>query len=524
MLSNDIEQYFAQSPYIPLILSLILLFTIILQCFAKKRFYKVRFILSFLLVFASIFVLIFYGEIKEDPTALTITNYCFLALDAAVFIILITTLDFSISNEMLQKELTRSLDETKFFVLLDKKDRVKDISELFVKDLGIEPHEAIGKNIFDVIEMKYYIVGLNGADVLKNDVKKYYAHYGKRAEKGTNSKIELLVQTEDAAVNAIYFNESVIFSGEKYKGRVLIGDKKNEETLIGMEAQLESANTELDLLKERFVTLIGKTNDGIFFNYLNKKVIWFNDILVKRLLLNGNSLDAAEFYRNIHPEDIAYYQEVMGNLKNEDYSITYRYNTGAYYVYVKEMGHKIVNDKTIELCGIMSILDDVRYEKTETALDSVGNENEMQVRFKQLLATDQVFEVVYFKMDSIPEINEACGRAIGNMMMAQYVSVFRDKFITDNLLFRVAGLEFVAFITNYNRMESLKTNLRNEEKILHLTAEYAGQKILCDVKMGLTYSNDTTSPKDSINNAKRACKIAQNEQFTSSFAYFRDLR
>ena len=157
----------------------------------------------------------------------------------------------------------------------------------------------------------------------------------------------------------------------------------------------------------------------------------------------------------------------MKHQLSNDYNLTYRYNVGSHYVYIKENGHRIMNGKIVELCGIMSVLDDYSYEKTDTPLDTVAGEPEMLSRLNALNKADKVFQVVHFKVASIPDINEQFGRSMGNMMLGQYVNFFKQSFVTENQLYRISGLEFVAFITDYRKMDILKSNLNNNEKILH---------------------------------------------------------
>ena len=516
--------YLNQSPIIPLALSALITFIIIMQCFAKHMIFKVRLLLSFLLTFAAALCLFFHKEIQSSTDLwINFERFGLVGIDILVCILFFTTIDLSLSNEKLHKILTKSLDETKYFVLLDKKDRVKEISTLLARDIDIKPENAIRKNFFDVIENKYRIVGLNGEESSKKYIKKYFEHYERKVKEGENNNLEINILDDNARHDALYFNESPIFSRGKYKGRILIGDKKNEETLVGMEKELSDKNSELDLIRSRFLTILYKTSDGIFFNNLNDKSIWFNDILVKRLCLNGNTVDSNDFYANIHPDDMPLYKDVLNGIE-EDYSITYRYNTGAYYVYVKEQGNKVISGNTIELCGTMSVIDNYRYEKTDTALDSVGSEPEMLARFKALQANDSVFQVVYFRVASIPEINEKYGRGIGNMMLSEYVNFFKQTFVVDNYIYRTSGLEFVAFITNYNKMEMLKSQLRNDEQILHASANLAGEKINTEIYMGISYSNDTPNPNDALGNAKNSLKIAANDNYSSSYAYFKDIR
>lgn len=523
--------YINQSPLIPVIFTGLVVIIVLLQCLVKRKFLKVRLILTLVNCFASVLLLVCFSDIKKanevvgNDSYLILTYVGMILIELAAFGLLFSTLDFSITNEKFQRVLTASLDESKFFVFLDKKDRIKAISTHFLENLEIQESTALRKNFFDVIEMKYRIIGLNGEEALKSDIKKFFLHYDKRAKEGEKTPIEINIQSEEGQENSYYFIEDPIFTRGNYQGRILMGEMKDEESLIGMERDLTQAQNELDLIRSRFTTLIYKTNDGIFFNNVTNHSIWVNDVLVEKLSLNGNSLDSSEFYSNMHPDDVALYQNILGSNRGEDYEVTYRYNTGSYYVYVKEVGQKIVQNNTVEFVGIMNVVDDFRFEKTNTILDSIGTEAELMNRYKQLLSDENnVFMTVHFKVASIPEINEKYGRPVGNMMLSQYVAYIKKNYVNNNYIYRVSGLEFVAFITSYNRMEALKNSLINEEKILHVSATYASEKVATEVYMGISYSSDPGNRKDTLKNARYALKYASNPQFKSSYAFYKDVK
>ncbi len=524
----DIWSFIAQSPIIPLVISTIILIIILVQCFMKHIFYKARFIISFAMVFIAALLFVFYDKIKEsssdNPLWLNVTNIAFISLELISLITLFVTVDFTLSNEKISKELTNSLNETKYYVLLDKKDRVKEMSKLLEKDLDYSDGTYYKKNIFDVIEKKYRIIGMNDEEAYKADLKKFFNHYGDKVEEGKVNKLIINLEDDNAVHSAMYFNETTIFINGKYKGRILIGDKKDKNSLLGVESELAEVKENLDLISERFIVVLNNSSDGIFFNTLSLKQIWFNDVLVKKLNLNGNSMSSNEFYKNIAPENLSLYQEQMTKLSNDEYNITYKYNTGGGYVYIKEVGKKIVTDNVVELCGIMHVFGDFGYQKTDSPLDQVGDEMKMKLQLKKLINEGKTFEVVYFKCESIPDINQAYGRAIGNEMLSQYVKVIHENFVSDDMIYRVSGLEFVAFITNYNRMEALKAGLNNEERLLHVSATFGDRKIVSEVKMGISFTNDTMNPADVIQNAYQALKIASNEQYAASFAYYKDIK
>lgn len=520
-------KYISQSPVIALAISGLVVIIVLLQCLTKKRFLRLRFILACIVTFMAGMVLFFFGEIeKQNNEFYMVLTYLGLALiEVLALIILLSTIDFSMTSEKFQKTLTTSLDENKYYVFLDKKDRIKNISTCLLNNLELNEENALYKNFFDVIEMKYRIIGLNDEEALKDDIKKYYNHYEKKVNEGDRNQVVINLQNEDGMEGAYYFDEEVIFNHGKYAGRILLGDMKDKDSLIGMEKELSSVQGELDLIRSRFTSVLYKTNEGIFFNNITNNSVWVNDVVVEKLALNGNSLTQEEFFMNMHPDDIALYQSVLKNTRTDDYEVTYRYNTGSLYVYVKEVGQRIALNGTIEYCGVMHVIDDYRFEKTGTVLDTCGTELDLMNRYKQLLNEENnVFLVVCFKIATIPDVNEKFGRAIGNMVLSEYINFFKKNYITTGNIYRTSGLEFVAFVTAYNRMEALNSALRNEEKILHVSANYANEKIQTQIYMGLSASSDTGNKKETLAQAKDALRIASNPQYKSSYAYYKDVK
>ena len=205
------------------------------------------------------------------------------------------------------------------------------------------------------------------------------------------------------------------------------------------------------------------------------------------------------------------------------YELTYRYNTGSYYAYIKENGERIVTDSGVELCGIMKVVDDYSFEHTNTSLDEIKGSVELNGKLKNLVEYNKSFLAVSFKINDIPEINEKYGRAIGTQMICAFVERFKKNFAVENYVYRVSGLEFVALITEYNKMETLKNYLRKEDELLVLKANYGAVSIQTDIFMGLSYSNDE-NPKNTVKNARSAMRVASSSNYASKYAYYKDIR
>ena len=221
--------YISQSPIIPVIFAGLVVIIVLLQCLVKRRFLKVRLVLSLINTFTAVLLLVFFVEIEKKNEAIGNDAYLIwtyigmFTIEVAAFALLFSTIDFSITNEKFQKTLTTSLDETKLFVFLDKKDRVKVISSCFLANLGIEEEQALRKNFFDVIEEKYRIIGMNQEAALKNDLKKFFYRYDKRVQEGVKTPLEINIQSDDGQEGSFYFVEDPIFSRGTYQGRLLMG-------------------------------------------------------------------------------------------------------------------------------------------------------------------------------------------------------------------------------------------------------------------------------------------------------------
>lgn len=513
---------FYQHPLIPLVLLSLTLILLVKQSLNQHKLFKIRLFIVAILVFIASLALFFNNQIEQSNFKTT-ACYCYLGLDVINAIILFFSFNSSNSHNKYHDFLFSTIDESKIFVLLDKKDRVKEASKLLSSDLSIDFEEMYGKNFFDIIEKKYRIIGINDVECDSNYLKDYFKNSNKLTE---ISKIDLKLKLLDDDTSYYLLEKNIFGNNNKFKGRILIGDKKNKESLMGIENKLSDTEQELEVIKNRFVTILEKTTEGIYFNDITNGYIWVNDVLVTKLALKGNSLSTDEFLKLIHPDDLPLYKEKISNIskENPEYSTSYRFYTGYNYVFVKETGKKIISGNNVEFCGIMFPIDNYRFERTDTLLDEIQGEPELNARFSMLCKEDRVFLAVRMKLDSIPMINEKYGRSIGNYAMNQYIQFFKDKFVNDNYIYRVSGLEFVCLIVDYQKMDNLNKKLVNGEKILHVEAEYLNDKISTTIYMGLSYSNDSPDHTSTLNNCKEALKFASNKQVNSNFAYYKDIK
>ncbi|MDE6407582.1 MAG: PAS domain-containing protein, partial [Anaeroplasmataceae bacterium] len=390
-----------------------------------------------------------------------------------------------------------------------------------LEDLGLSAEEVYKKNIFKTIEKKYQIFKLNGAEVSLEDLNIFF-----KSQETKETTLNLEIHDEQGDVSAYYFDQRPIFMLGRMSGRIFIGDKKGTEELVGMEKNLAESSDELDMIKDRFMTILEKSNEGIFFKDLTNNSIWVNDALKQKLFLTYNELSLDEFMQNIHPEDLALYNEKHSSINNihPKYTLSYRYNIGSRAIYIKEEGTRITNGKTIELCGVIRPIEGQKNDKVSTFMDRVLGEPEMLDGINRLYREKQTFQVVLIKLTSIDKTNEEQGRGFGDMIISEYIKWITNRYVDVNLIYRISGLEFVAVLTDYRKMEKLKNELANNEKILHMNVEYGSAKTKIEALMAICYSTEAFDAKDIMKKAQETLRICSKEQYSANYAYYKDIR
>ena len=504
-------------PLVPLILGIALLFLLIKESLIQKKILKFRLTITFLIVLVCALLLAFYSEFDEE---IRTVDWILVGLDAGIGLLFILFSGISSSKEQFNQDLFLTLDQTKYYVLVDKKNRIREISSLFLKDLELTEAEVYKKNLFKTIEKRYQIFKMNGTSMTLEDIHIYFSSSDTK-----DSTLNLEIHDEHGDVHAYYFAQRPLMMLGKFSGRIFIGDKKSSEQLVGMEKNLKESSSELEMIKNRFMTILERTTEGIFFTDLTHQRIWINDVLVKKLRLNYNDMSLDEFMQNIHPDDLAMYNEKRSLINNihPKYAMSYRFNIGSSYVFLKEEGARITNGKTIELCGVMHLLEGKKLTKTETELDQVLGEPEMLSMVDSLYKQEQTFQFVLLKLVSIDKANEEHGRSFGDMILSEYIKYFANRYVDAKMVYRVSGLEFVAVLTDYHKIEKLKRDLMNNEKILHMNVDYGTMKTQIEAVMGICYSTDAKNAKDILKKSKDILHICSKEQYSKNYAYYKDI-
>lgn len=511
-----------------LVMAIILLALYVRQSIIEHKLLKLKLILAFVCIAIPALGLGLYDLMKGKK----IMEYC---LDGATILVyVVVTLAYfknitdATAKSHLESEFLKSLENDKIFILLDKKEKIKQISTNLARTAGVDKKDIIGKRFFTFLEENFVLMSLNDTQIKLSRVKEYFKVWSEECKEGDSCKREFLVSSKDGKeTNVFNFNDTPIFTAGRYTGHLLLGDLDDEVSMLQSERKLQDKSRELTNLKARFASYLDVTDEAIFFYNLDEKYVWGNDSFVKTLNLNGNTVSRAELENYIHADDIAYYHKIISGLTEQSpcYDVKYRFKTGANYQFVHEVGKRIFSKGAdSEITGTVEIVNDSHYAKTEVqVLDTIKDEAQMYADIENAYRRELPFEIAIFSLTNLPEINKAHGRSIGNMVLGEYVRAIKDKLVNDDKIYRISGLEFVILIEDGRKMTILKQLL--ERRVLtNSSLEYGSIKVEIEANFGVAFYSDCASSKDIIVAATRALNTSKLPQVDVNYMFYRDIK
>lgn len=517
-------------PLFVIIISIFLIGLIINNSIIHERVQRTR--LSFALINLFIWGVLFfvYEEYVDAEPLATYINIYAVIIYLLFGIDLFKTFKYAILRANHYKLFIDSIKHTNYnvYYAVDERNRVKDISDSMLEELGVQKKAVLGKKIFDIFDKTIRITRFNDIEVNNKNVREYYKEYKGIIKKGKQEKREITFQNNEGNEVVLNLIEQPVYVFNKFKGRINFGEKKSSASVLNVEKELNVKNSELEGIRHKFIATLEITEEAIFFTDIGQNYIWGTDNFTKALSLPVNTIALDEYKSFINPEDMIKYLQVMQGLTEEkpNYSLTYRFRKQGAYVWVKEKGKRIFEDGNNIILGFVKLINSNFYEKVgNEELDNMRNDIELKRDIEGLFAKNRPFEIAIIKAVSIPDINDKYGRSVGNMMLIEYIKRLKQNFMTETSnIYRVSGLEFVLTITDVRKMELLKRIMESDSSSLNLAMEYGGISEKVYVKVGIAQSKkDANEAKELIVCARKALKMATNSNYNKDCCYYRDV-
>ncbi len=521
-----------QHPIYPLIISIFTVVLVVMQSIQNEKVLKFRMVIAFFNLAVTIFVFSIYNslivsnEVYED--VYSVFNFVVYGI---FMLVMYATFKTSVLKANHYQLFVKSIKNSRWnaYYVVDKRDRIKDISSSLLIELNMEKDEVIGKKLFSIFNQTVRFTKFNGTDINNRQLENYYLEYKKQAKLGDQEIQELSFLNNEGDPVFLHMVMQPVFVMGKYKGRICVGEKKTDFDLLAVEKELNERSGELESIRHKFIATLDLSEEGLFYIDLDERSIWASDRLVESLHLPGNLLDLTDFRRLIESEDLKKYLATLGELSmnKRQYNVTYRIMVEGSYLWFKEKGIRLFEDQNSS-----TIMGTLKPQKTRhfqasniDELDLLKDRNDFMLHMHKLFKDGRYFQCMVFRLKNMPRINESFGREVGNMLMAEYIKKMRLNFVTKSGgIFRISGVEFAVLLTDPRKIDVLENGTASNPKFLNLEMQYGSIQAELEVVAGISIGgSDASEEHDLYQCAIQAIKVSENPKYSAQICYYKDI-
>ncbi len=430
-----------------------------------------------------------------------------------------------------EEKLTKSLEEinNSFYFITNKKDKVIEISDNFLEEMGLELEDVKGKNIFDVFNSSIRITHFDNIETNNKSLRVFYENYKKTVTENDLEHREIAFQNYQGKSIYLTTVEQPIFYFKSYKGRINIGKIQSSLERVGIESELRRALIDYESLRIKYIQTLKLASDGFYYLDLDSQSLWFSEIALKMLGLNNEVVLVEDFHKFIHKEDLPSLLGSLSNLtkKKVSYKTRYRFLKNNHYVWLEDEGVRIFDDPGANIImGKLKLNEQNTFQAVGVEeVDTLKTEKEIFYHLDDLYQDNRTFELALFELGNIPEINKEYGRDVGNMLIGEYVKKLKASFTSESSeVFRISGLVFAVTIVDSRKMELLRTGLLKDPEFLNLEMNYGAINLKMDVYLGVASSyKDAKTSKQIYEYAFEALTVARHKDFKLNACYYGDL-
>jgi GGDEF domain-containing protein len=289
-----------------------------------------------------------------------------------------------------------------------------------------------------------------------------------------------------------------------------------------LKEELKDVKNVSELLRRRFVSAIELTDDGMIFR--EEEFIFGTDKFVEYFDLKDNQLNTDEFDSLIVKDDRVEYRDKLEKLTRRypTFTIKYRVKNSGGFRWIQEHGKLLIIDKKRTYISTVRPMDLRMYPKTDVdVLNNLADYRKMMEEMQRLTRTKNSYHLVLINLTNIPKINEKFGRDFGDLMMGEYLSKLRFKFIKDRQsLFRISGIKYGMIIKDSSKFNLMSRALVGQGELFNLNMKFGGVSQTLFPNLGISECPYTGKNAELVyEEANNALQLTYKEDFEKSFSY-----
>lgn len=306
---------------------------------------------------------------------------------------------------------------------------------------------------------------------------------------------------------------------------LLLGRNISGDEFKKIKDELSEVNNKAEELRQRFISTIELSFEGIIFR--EEEQIFCTDKALLYLGKTENIITISEHENMLHKDDLFEYKKQLEKLTKRHPStiIKYRVKKANNYVWIEEKIKLIILDKTKSYISTIKPMDIRMYPVTDVdVLNSVLDGKKMREEMKRLFRTNIPYHFVIISLTNIPIINEKFGRDFGDLMIGEYLSKLRFKFIKDpNSLYRISGIKFGLIVRDKNKFDIMKRALVGQGELFSMNMKFGGVNQILIPNIGI--SESPYGGKNSelvIQEAEKALALTLKDNYEKTYSFYKD--
>ena len=425
-------------PLFPFIIGSLLVLLVFLYGLIEDKFHPIPFSVSLVNALGFLVYIFMFEKLKSEMWFL---YFYYSHLTLTLLILLFTIYLFFKKIVFFKRHyqiFLNSMKETRWncYYVLDHKERIKEMSDGMVEELGLSKEEIIGKPLFEVLNKTIRVSNFDDVETSNQNLERFYEDYRKTVKPNQFDKHTMYFQNYQGKSVLVQTVEQPLFILGRYRGRINVGEKKTDFDLVGIEKELTNTKKELESLRQKYIATLELSEEAFYYIDLDEKYIWFSEPAMKILSMFSNTMLIEDFYEYIYKDDLNSYLGTLSSLtvRKQTYKTKYRFLKNGNYVWVDDKGKRIFEDKNSNIIlGSFKLYDNSGYERLGIdVLDTIKGENAIFHHLDNLLYNQKAFQLALFELSNIPSINKEYGREIGNMLIGEYVKKLKTSFISES--------------------------------------------------------------------------------------------
>ncbi len=427
------------------------------------------------------------------------------------------------------RNLTSRIAGEEVFYIVDRKNRVIDISANLITKLGVTREAALGTSMIELITKHSRIVMMNNDEFSNSKYKLLYENYSKNIQLQNTDIIDLAFINRKEEQIYLKLSERPSKTFGIYFGRAASGRMVQNKSEMILEAKSNDLEKQLNKLRDRFANTFKVTHDGLYYADLSNLSIWMSDAFRNQIKISGNTITLMKYRDLVHKGDLVKYDQLLGTLteNNNTYNFKYRIDVNGKYEWIREQGVLVYDrgEKSLLIANANLIVAGINKNHDYVSVAHLPKVTDFYNDANLLMQNRKPFTVLAVDMVNIGAIESSYGSDVKDFIVTDYIKKLSGLFSSSKAsVYNIGPTRFILLIDEKSKLDLLDKTLKSNDEVLNINMDYGSINVTTQVKAGIVIApRDGKSAKELLDNAIYALQIASTKEFKRNYCYYGEI-